>query len=172
MALFNTLDLTHWAAWGDLLLIWKHKYYLPTGVNLVFFCHSTGAIGKFAFNRVKQGGVDIAWTLKFCFRGVTHEWISSIFEVSFLFWIAVLSPFSSWYDMIVHVKLVVYDAWTAEEYETGFLSVGEDIFDRLYLKELPISLPMVTMSTIKQIYDKWDYVRKLNKIEICEIFDD
>ena len=28
MTLFNTLDLTHWAAWGDLLSTWKHKYSL------------------------------------------------------------------------------------------------------------------------------------------------
>ena len=45
-----------------------------------------------------------------------------------------------------------------------------DIFDQIYLKERPISLPMVTMSTIKQKYDKWGYVRKINKIEICEYF--
>ena len=69
--------------------------------------------------------------------------------------------------MIVCVKLLVYDVWYAEEDRIGFLSVGVDIFDQLYLKELPISLHMVTMSTIKQIYDKWGYVRKLNKTEIC-----
>ena len=69
--------------------------------------------------------------------------------------------------MIVFVKLLVYDVWAAEEDKTGLLSVGVDIFDGFYLKERPISLPMVTMSTIKQIYEKWGYVRKLNKIEIC-----
>ena len=63
MALFNTLDLTHWAEWGDLLLIWKHKHYLPTGGNLVVLCNSTGAIGSVVFNGVKLGGVDVAWTL-------------------------------------------------------------------------------------------------------------
>ena len=57
--------------------------------------------------------------------------------------------------MDVPVKLLVYDVWAAEEDKTGFLSVGVDFFDRLYLKERPISLPMVTMSSIKQIYDKW-----------------
>ena len=36
---------------------------------------------------------------------------------------------------------------------TGFLSVGLDDLGRLYLKERPIFLPMVPMSTIKQIYD-------------------
>ena len=74
--------------------------------------------------------------------------------------------------MIVCVKLLEYDVWSVEEDKTGFLSVGVNNFDRLYFKEGPISLPMVTMSTIKQIYDKWDYVRKLNKIEICQHFDE
>ena len=69
--------------------------------------------------------------------------------------------------MIVRVKLLVYNVCTAEEDKTGLLSVGVDIFDQLYLKERTIYLPMVTMSTIKQIYDKLDYVRKLYKIEIC-----
>ena len=74
--------------------------------------------------------------------------------MSNVFWIVVLSSFSSWDDIIVRVKLVVYDVWLAEDDNTGFLSVGVDIFDRFYLKERPISLPMVPMSTIKQIYDK------------------
>ena len=82
--------------------------------------------------------------------------------MSDVFWIAVLSLCSSWYDIIVHVKVVVYDVWCPEDDNTGFLSVGVDIFDRLYLKERPISLPMVPMITIKQIYDKWDYVRKFD----------
>ena len=67
--------------------------------------------------------------------------------------------------MIVRVKLLVYDVWSAEEDKTGFLSVGVDILDRLYLKERPIYLTMTTTITIKQIYDKWDYVRKIHKIE-------
>ena len=74
--------------------------------------------------------------------------------------------------MEVRVKLIADDVWAAELDKTGFLSIGVDIFDRLYLKERPISLPMLTMSNIKRIYDKWGYVRKLNKIEICEIFDE
>ena len=41
-----------------------------------------------------------------------------------------------------------------EDDKTGLLSVGVDIFDRLYLKERKISLPMVIMSTIKRKYDK------------------
>ena len=74
--------------------------------------------------------------------------------------------------MKVRVKLLADDVWASEEDKTGFLSVEVDIFDQLYLKEQPISLPMVTMSTIKLIYDKWDYVRKPNKNKICEIFDE
>ena len=71
--------------------------------------------------------------------------------------------------MIIHVKLLVYDVWSAEEDRIGFLSVGVDIFDRLYLKERIIFLPMEKMSTKKQIYDKWDYVRKLNKSKYVKI---
>ena len=37
MALFSIRDLTHWAALGNFLFIWKHKYYLPEGGNC-FFC--------------------------------------------------------------------------------------------------------------------------------------
>ena len=153
-ALFNTLDLTHWEAWGDFLLTWKHKYSLPTGFNSVVFGNLTGAIGKLVVNGVKQGGVDVAWTLIFCFWGVPQEWISYVFKMSDMFWIAVLSSFSSWDDIIVCDKLVVCDVWFAEDYNTGFLIVGVDIFDRLYLKELLISLPMVPMITINKIYDK------------------
>ena len=80
-----------------------------------------------------------------------------------MFWIEVLSSFSSWYDIIVRVEVVVYDVWFAEDDNTGLLRVGVDIFDRIYLKERPISLPIVPMSTIKQIYDKWDHVRKIDK---------
>ena len=74
--------------------------------------------------------------------------------MSDVFWIVVLSSFSSWDDIIVCDKLVVYDVWFAEDDITGFLSVGVDVVGRLYLKERPISFPMVPMSTINQIYDK------------------
>ena len=153
MSLFNILYLTHWAAWVDLLLTWKHKYSFPTGDNSVVFGNSTGAIGKVVIDGVERGGVYVAWTLIFCFRGVKQEWIASVFEMSDVFWIEVLSLFWSWYDIIVRVELVVYDVWCAEDDNTGFLSVGVDIFDQLYLKERPIPLPMGSISTIKQIYD-------------------
>ena len=89
-----------------------------------------------------------------------------------MFWIEVLSLFSSWYDIIVSVELFVYDVWCAEDDNTDFLSVGVDIFAKLYLKERPISMPVVPMSIINQIYDFWYYVRKLDKIELCENFDE
>ena len=82
--------------------------------------------------RVKQGGVDVAWALIFCFQGVTQEWISYVFEMSDVFWIAVLSLCSSWYDIIVRFEVVVYYVWCAEDDNTGFLSIVVDIFDRLY----------------------------------------
>ena len=62
---------------------------------------------------------------------------------------------SSWDDMDVHVELLSDDVWAAEDDKTGFLSVGMDIFECLYLKERPISLPMVQISTKKRKYDKW-----------------
>ena len=66
-----------------------------------------------------------------------------------------MSLLSSWDEMDVPVELLAYNAWSAEDYKTGFLSVGVDIFDRLYLKERPISFPIVPMSTIKRKYDNW-----------------
>ena len=38
-----------------------------------------------------------------------------------------------WYDIIVHVELVVYDVWCSEDDNTGFLSVVLDDLGRLYL---------------------------------------
>ena len=66
----------------------------------------------------------------------------------------VLSLCWSWRDIIVGVELVVYDVLFAEDDNTGFLSVGVDIFDWLYLKERPISLPMVPISAINTKYGK------------------
>ena len=63
MALLSISDLTHCSAWGYLLLIWKQKYSLPAGGNVLVLCNSTGAIGSVVFNGFKQGGVNVAWTL-------------------------------------------------------------------------------------------------------------
>ena len=54
-----------------------------------------------------------------------------------------MSLLSSWDDTDVHVKLLAADVWAAEDDIIESLSVGVDIFDQLYLKEQPISLPMV-----------------------------
>ena len=72
--------------------------------------------------RVKQGGVDVAWKLIFCFRGVTYEWISSVFEMSDVFWIAVLSLSSSCYDIVGIYKLKISLTW--QESCVFFLSCG------------------------------------------------
>ena len=50
-----------------------------------------------------------------------------------MFWIAILPSFSIWDDIKVCDKLVVYDILFAEDDNTGFLSVGVDVFDQLYL---------------------------------------
>ena len=118
-------------------------------------CNSTGAIGSVVFNCVKQVVVYVAWALKFCFRGVTHELMSSVFEVLLLFWFLVMSVLSSWDEMDVLVELLPDDALAAEYDKTVFFSAEVDTFDWLYLKDRPISLPMVQVSTIKRNYDKW-----------------
>ena len=92
-------------------------------------------------------------------RGVTHEWMSSVFEVLFLYWFVVLSLLSSLDLMDVCVKLLADHLWAAEDGKTGFLSVGVDSFDRLDLKERPISFCVVPMSTINRNMineDNWD----------------
>ena len=133
MAIFNTIDLTYWAALGDLLSTWKHKYSLPSGGKCVVFGSSTGKRGKVLINGVKRGGVDVAWTLIFYVWGVTQEYISSLLEMFTVFWMEVLSLCWSWRDIIVRVKLEVYDVWCAEDDNTGFLSVGLDDLGQLNL---------------------------------------
>ena len=95
-------------------------------------CNSTGSIGSVAFNGVKRVVLDLAWKLQF-FRGVTHEWMSSIFEVLFLLWFVVMYLLSIWDEMDVPVKLLADDAWASEDDKTGFLNYGVDCFGWLYL---------------------------------------
>ena len=57
--------------------------------------------------------------------------------------------------MDVRVKLLADNVWAAEDNKIGFLSVVVDSFYQLYLKERPIYLPVVPMSTIKRKYEKW-----------------
>ena len=66
-----------------------------------------------------------------------------------------MSLLSSWDEIDVPVELLAYDVWAAEDDKTGFLSVGEDIFDQFYLYEKPISLPVLSMRTTKRKYDIW-----------------
>ena len=115
-------------------------------------CNSTGATGSVLLNGVKQVVVDLAWTLQLFFHGVTHEWMSFVFDVLFLFWFLVMYLLSSWYEMDVRVKLLADDVWASEYDKIGFLNVGVDSFDRLYLKERPIYLTMVQISTKKRKY--------------------
>ena len=70
--------------------------------------------------------------------------------------------------MDVHVKLLADDLWASEYDKTGLSSVGVDIFDQLYLKERPISLPMVPMSTINRKYVKMKTIEKPQRIEIWD----
>ena len=66
-----------------------------------------------------------------------------------------MSLLSNWYEMDIYVELLADDVWASEDDKANFLIVGVDIFDGLYLKERPISLPMVQISNIKQKYEKW-----------------
>ena len=60
----------------------------------------------------------------------------------------------TWWGIKVGAELVVYDVGSAEDNNTSFLSIGLDILIQLYLKEQPISLHMVPMSTINTKYGK------------------
>ena len=133
MTFFNTIYLTHWSAWGDLLLTWKHKYSSPSGGNCVVFGNSTGKRGKVVINGVKRGGVDVAWTLILCLLGVTQEWTSYVFDMFTLSWMEAVPLCWSWWDIIVEFEIVIHDVWFAEDDNTGFLSVGFDDFGQLCL---------------------------------------
>ena len=98
--------------------------------------------------------------------------MSSVFKVLLLFWFVAMSLLSSWDEKDVRVKLTEDYVWAAEDDKTGFLSVGVDSFNRWYLKERPISFPVVPMSTIKRIYENEIMWEKLTKIEVCENFDE
>ena len=60
------------------------------------------------------------------FCGVTHEWMSSVFEVLFLYWFVVIFLLSIWDEIDVPVELFSDDALAAEDDKTGFLNVGVD----------------------------------------------
>ena len=118
-------------------------------------CNLTDLICSVAFNGVKWVVVDVFWTLWFCFPGVTSDWVSSVFEVLFLLWLIIMCLLSSLDDVDVRVKLLADDVWEAEDYKTGFISVGLDNFELLFLLKWPMSLPIVQNSTKNRKYDKW-----------------
>ena len=105
-------------------------------------------------NGVKRGGVYVAWTLILCLLGVTQKWMSSVFEMFTLSWLEALPLCWRRWDVICWFKIVIHDVWFAEDDNTGFLSVGLDDLGQLYLKERPISLPMVSIRTINIKYGK------------------
>ena len=96
----------------------------------------------------------MAWTLILCILGVTQECMSSVFEMFTLSWLEALPLCLRGWDVIVGFEIVIHDVWFAEDDNTGFLSVGLDDLGRLYLKERPISLPMVPISTINTEYGR------------------
>ena len=57
--------------------------------------------------------------------------------------------------MYVRVELLADDVWAGKDDKTASLSVEVGSFDWLYLKERPIFLPMVQISTKKRKYEKW-----------------
>ena len=63
---------------------------------------------------------------------------------------------SSLYEIDVRVELLADDLWEANDDKPGFLIVGLDSFDQLFLHKLPMSLPMVENSNKNQKYDKWE----------------
>ena len=71
-----------------------------------------------------------------------------------LSWLEVLPLCWRGWNVIGGFEIVIHDVWFAEDDNTGFLSVVLDYLGRLYLKERPISLPMVPISTINKKYGK------------------
>ena len=65
------------------------------------------------------------------FRCVTHEWMSSVFEVLFFFLLVSFSVLSSWDEIDVCVELLADDVWAAEYDKTVFLSVEVNSFESI-----------------------------------------
>ena len=58
----------------------------------------------------------------------------------FLFWFVVMSLLSIWYELDVPVELLADDAWAAEDYKTGFLSVEVNSFESIIFEKTTNSL--------------------------------
>ena len=100
-----------------------------------------------------------------CFCGATHEWMSYVFEVFFLFWFVVISLLSSWYKMDVPVKLLTDDVWAAEDNNTGFLSVEVDSLESGIFENdcFPYPLCRLVLNNEKMIHeDKWERTTNRN----------
>ena len=93
---------------------WKSEYY--------FIVHQDNLLFVIVFM------IFLQYKIIFCI----NEWMSSVCEVLLLFWFVVMYLLSRYYDMDGGIKLLADDAWAAEDYKTGFLSVGVDIFYQLY----------------------------------------
>ena len=71
-----------------------------------------------------------------------------------LSWLEALPLCWRLWDVIGGFEIVIHDVWFAEDDNTGFVSIGLNDLGRLYLKERPISSPMVPISTINTKYGK------------------
>ena len=70
---------------------------------------------------------------------------------------------SSLDEIYVHVELLADDVWEAEDDKTRFLCVGVDSFDRLFWYKQPMSLTIGQNSNKNRKYDKWGYMKNINK---------
>ena len=80
--------------------------------------------------------------------------MSSVFEMFTLSWLEALTLCWQGFDVTGWFEIVINDVWFAVDDNTDFLSVRLDDLGRLYLKERPISLPMVPIITINTKYGK------------------
>ena len=150
IASFSVCQLTHWAAWGDLLLIWKHNYYLPARGNCFVLLNSTITNTVIWFllcytwvDVIFIGGVVLVLVCSNAFI-IKLRWYGYLCQITCRWCISILS----WYN--------------------NFLECWSGYFDRLYLKELPISLPMLQINTIKRKIWEIRISEKYQQIEKCD----
>ena len=108
---------------------------------------------------LQMSGCRCGMKTEFFSRGVTHDWISSVFEVLLLFWLVIICLLSSLDDIDVRVKLLADDVREAEYNKTGFFSVGVDSFNHLFLRndQLPSPWWKILIKIENMINeDKWE----------------
>ena len=91
-----------WHTWQPeiiFMLIRKHKYVLPVRDNLVVLCNLKKCNIQCIIQWRQMSDFRCGTNTVNVFRGVTHEWMSSVFEWLFLFWFLLMSLLSSWDDM-------------------------------------------------------------------------